>query len=74
MISHPHVIPYPVANYDIKFKFDDGIRVAKTEIRQKVLLQVYISEPHIDMLKKDATRFSMAYDDNGNVSISDSDL
>ena len=74
MRYHPHVILYPVANYYIKFKFDDGIRVAKTEIRQRVILQVSISEAYIDMLKKDVTRFYMAYDDNGNVSISDSAL
>ena len=46
----------------------------KTELRQKVLLQVSFRELHIDMLKKFATGFSMAYDDNENVRISDSSL
>ena len=74
MISHPHVIPYPIANHYIKFKFDDGIRVAKTEISQKVLLQVSISELHIYMFLKKVTGFYMAYDYNGNFRISDYDF
>ena len=46
----------------------------KTGIGQKVLLQSSVCERYIDILEKDATGFSMAYDDYGNFHISDSGL
>ena len=46
----PNVIPYPIANYYITVKFDYGIRGVKTEINNKVLLHVSVSELHISML------------------------
>ena len=36
--------------------------LAKTELCQKVLLQLSVRELNIHMLEKYATRFSMAYD------------
>ena len=74
IIYHLHVIKYPIVNYYITFKFDDGIIVVKTEIHQKVILQVSVCELHIDKLKKYATGFSMAYDEKGLVRISNYDL
>ena len=50
IIYRPHVIPYPMANYYITVKFDDGIIGVKTELHHKVLLHVSLSELHIDML------------------------
>ena len=49
--SHPHVIQSPISNDYITVKFDDVIRVVKTELRKRVLLQVYVHELPIDMLK-----------------------
>ena len=72
LIYLPHVIPYTIASDYIKVKFYDGNGVVKTEIRQKVLLQISICGIHMDMLKKDATGFSRAYDEKGLVCISDS--
>ena len=46
IISHPQVIQYPITNDYIKVK-----RVMKTEICQKVLLQVSVCELHIDTKK-----------------------
>ena len=46
----------------------------KTEQCQKVLHQVFFHKLHIVILKKDTTGFSVAYYDNGNVSISDYDI
>ena len=43
----------------------------KNSIRQKVLLQVSVQKLHIYMQKKYATGFYMAYDDIGNLRISD---
>ena len=74
MISRPHVIPYPISNDNTIVNFDDVIRGVKTEIRQKVLLQVSISEQHIYMFFKKVTGFYMAYDYNGNFRISDYDF
>ena len=51
IISHPHVIPYPVANCYITANFDDGIRLLKTGLNQKMLLQVYVRELYIEMQK-----------------------
>ena len=45
-----------------------------TELRQKVLLQVSVRELHIDMLKKYATGFSVAYDNKVIVRVIDSSL
>ena len=73
-ISRPHVIPYPISNDNTIVNFDDVIRGVKTEIRQKVLLQVSISELHIYMFLKTFTGFYMAYDYNGNFRISDYDF
>ena len=38
IIYHPYVIQYPIANYYITVKFDDGIRAVNTELSNKVLL------------------------------------
>ena len=61
IISHPHVIQYPIESNCIEVKFDDGNRGVKTELSQKVILQLYVHELHIDMLNKYATGFSMEY-------------
>ena len=52
-----------VENYYIKLNLNDGNLGSKTELSQIVLLQVSVREIHIDMLKKGATRFTMAYDE-----------
>ena len=46
----------------------------KTELRQKVILQVSVRELHVGMLKEYATRFSMEYGLKLLVNISDYDL
>ena len=46
IISHPHVIKYSIANDYISVKFDYGNGRVNTELRQKVLLQVYVCELH----------------------------
>ena len=74
IISHPHVIQSPIANYYITVKFDDGNGGVNTELFQKVLIHVSVCEQHINMFKKDATGFSMAYDEKGNLFISYSTL
>ena len=38
IISHPHVIKSSFENYYITVKFDDGIKVVKTELHHTVLL------------------------------------
>ena len=63
IISHPYVIQSFVENYYIKLNLNDGNLGSKTELSQIVLLQVSVREIHIDMLKKGATRFTMAYDE-----------
>ena len=55
-----------------KVNFGDKNGVSKTELYQKVLIQVYLYELHIDMLNKDATWFSMEYGQKGLFHISDS--
>ena len=73
IISHPHVIQYHIANNYIKMKSNNGNGGLKTELNlQKVLLQVSVCEPYIDMLNKYSTCFSMAYDKILVVCISDS--
>ena len=57
IISHPHVIQSPVANKYSKVKFDGVNGRLKAELRQKVLLRVYVHEIHIDMLNKYANGF-----------------
>ena len=47
-IYHPNVIQSPIENDDNKVKFNDKNGGVKTELRQKVLLQLYICELHID--------------------------
>ena len=59
----------PTSNGFIKIKIDAENRVTNTGIRQKVLLQVSVCEPHIDTLKKYYTAISMAYDEKGLVRI-----
>ena len=61
IISYLHTIQSPIAYFYITFKFDDEIRVVSTKLRQKVLLQVYVPEIHMDMPKKEATGFSLSY-------------
>ena len=68
------MIQYPIENDYITVEFDDRNGWVKTELRQKVLLQVSVRELHIDILKKDAPGFSMAYDEEVRVPISDSDI
>ena len=46
----------------------------KTELRQKVILQLSVRELHIDILKKYATGFSTVYDEKVRVRISDYDI
>ena len=58
-LSHTHVTQYTIEKYYITVKFDYGIRGVKTELRQKVLIQVYVYELHAYMLKKGATRLSL---------------
>ena len=57
IISHPHVIHFPIAYDCIKMNFDDGNIGSKTELCQRVLLQVSICELHIDMQNKYSTGF-----------------
>ena len=45
------MIQCPVGNYYIKAMFDNGNVRVKTELLQKVLLQVSVCELHKDMLK-----------------------
>ena len=52
IISHPRVIQSHIANYHITVKFDDVIIGLHTVLLQKLLLQVYVRELHIDMIKK----------------------
>ena len=52
IISHPHVIPFPIANEYIAVKFDYGNGGVKTGLHQKVRLQVSIRELHLVMQKK----------------------
>ena len=50
IISYPRTVQSHIVNYYIKVNFDDGNGVVKTELRQQVLLQVFVYELHIDML------------------------
>ena len=59
IIPHPQMIQSPIANYYITVKLDGGNGGMDTELGHKVLFQASIYELHIDMLKKDATGFSM---------------
>ena len=49
---HPHDIQSPIENNYITANFDDVIRWVKTELQEKVLLQVSILELNIDIIKK----------------------
>ena len=64
IICHPRLIQYPIVNHYITVEFDDVKRGVKTELRQKVFIQLSVRELHIDM-QKNATGFSMTYDENG---------
>ena len=46
------MIHSPIFNDDVEVKLDDGDRGEKTELHMNVLLQVYLRELHMDMLKK----------------------
>ena len=63
IIYHPHFIQSPIKNDYIKVKFDDVNGGVNTEFRHKVIIQVYICELRIDMIKEDTTGFYMAYDE-----------
>ena len=56
-----HGIELPIAKYYITGNFDDGNGGVNTELSQKVILQLYVHELHIDMLNKYANGFSMEY-------------
>ena len=51
VISYTHVIISPIANDYITINFDYLITGVNTELRQKVFLQMYVRELHIDMQK-----------------------
>ena len=68
------MINYTIENDYIKLKLDDINGEAKTKLRQKVLIQVYVCELHINMLEKYGTEFYMAYDENRLLHMSDSAL
>ena len=61
------------ANDYIIVKFDDKIRAMKTELHQKIFIQVSGREIYIDMLKR-CYWFFMAYSEKGLVHIIDSAL
>ena len=52
IICHQRVMQSTIFNYYITVKFDDGNGGLKTELSQKVLLQVYVHELHMDMLER----------------------
>ena len=66
------MIQLTIENHCITVKFYDVNIEVKTELRQKVILQLSFRELHIDMLKIDSTSLSMAYDEKLLVRISDS--
>ena len=74
ILSHPYVIQHSFANDYIMVKLYDRNGWAKTELHQKVILQVSVRGTNKEMQKKDDTGFSMAYDEKGIVYISDSVL
>ena len=51
------MIQSPIVNDYIKSKLYGENRGTNTELHKKMLLQVYICELHIDIIKKDATGF-----------------
>ena len=51
IISHPHAIQYTIVNNYITVRFYDLIRGMETELYQRVLLQLSVREPHIDIQK-----------------------
>ena len=58
------MIKSPIENYYITAKFYDVNGGVKTELYQKVILQVLVRKLHIDMLKIYAPGFSMEYEKN----------
>ena len=65
---------YTTTNDIIKVNLDGRNLGTKTELRQKVLIQVSVREPHIDMLNKYPTGFYISYDRKILVCFSDSTL
>ena len=51
IISHPHVIQYPISNDYITVQFCDGNGGVKTDIRLEVTLQVSVRGLYLDVLK-----------------------
>ena len=51
IISHTHLIQYPILNYYIKVKFYDVNGGVNTELHHKVLLQVSFPELHKYIIK-----------------------
>ena len=47
IIFSPHLIHCTIVNNNIKVKLYDGNRVDKTEIHQRVLVQISVHELHI---------------------------
>ena len=68
------MIQYTVSNCYVTVDFDNKNGLVKTELHQKMLLQLSVRELHIDMVKKDATGFSMVCYDKVHVRIIDSSL
>ena len=71
IICHTHLIQSPISNDHSIVNFDDLNGGVNTELHQKVLLQVYVLELHINMLKRDDTVFSMTCDKKRPFCISD---
>ena len=52
ILSHPHLIQYPIANDFIQVDMDDGNGLTNMEVRQKVLFKVPVRELHMEMKNK----------------------
>ena len=59
----PTYYSLPINIYFMQVNIYDVNGGIKTEVHKKVILQVYIYELHIDILKKCSTGFSMVYDE-----------
>ena len=70
----PRVIQSHITIDYIKGKLDDVNEGENNELHYKFLLQLSVLEPHIDVLKKYDTGFSIANDEKILVGISDSAL
>ena len=62
ILSHPHIIQSPIADFFVQVNLDDRNGVNKKESHQKCILQVLVCELYTYILKKDDTGFSMTYD------------